>query len=238
VLHTWPPSNSNSGSEPLSHLLYLHYSCTCSPHACMRLPGHAAALVLTQNKETNILHPCLSSACASRPGRSNGLHAAAHTCTHACINAEQNTRSFTCIAFCAHWPRVPTIIAVTDCDRDPAGKKIDQHKQSPKTPSSLPCPKMYSNPTKHYATCNILAIITGEGSGGTSVQAPRPSSRSNFETKEKRTSIDQAAGRPAITPPTKPRAIPRSQSRAIRVPNSDRFFLATLMHRGARSSAS
>jgi hypothetical protein len=29
--------NPNSGSEPLSHLLYLHYSCTCSPHTrtCM-----------------------------------------------------------------------------------------------------------------------------------------------------------------------------------------------------------
>lgn len=88
---------------------------------------------------------------------------------HACMRECRTKHAQLHVHFCAHWPRVLTIIAATDCDRDPAGKRIDQHKQSPKTPSSLPCPNKYSNPTKHYATCNILAIITGEGSGDTSV---------------------------------------------------------------------
>lgn len=107
------------------------------------------------NKETNIDHPCL----AARPVLpvAERMASTRHAYMHACIHAEQNTRSFTCIC-CAHWPKVLTIIVATRCDRLqvvivvaslPAGE-INEHtttkKRSPAQRHLAPCPKTSYNP--------------------------------------------------------------------------------------------
>jgi hypothetical protein len=114
----------NSGSEPLLHLLYLHYSCTCSPHTrtCM----HACVRASTRTRRRT--RPCTEqrnkhSSSLPEPGLCFPLcpnewspRGSTHSYMHECRTNHAQLH----VHFCAHWPRVLTIIAATDCDRRPA----------------------------------------------------------------------------------------------------------------------
>lgn len=154
VLHTWPPSKSNlwkrATRTPAVPPLLMHLLATYSHiHACVRLPAHAAAaaaaaLVLTQNKETNILHPCLARPAPpvlpALPERMASTRQ--HTHMHACIHAEHNTRSFTCISVLTGQEFSPSPDCRPSCDSVRRDQQSTTKKRAPASPTPSPSPAL------------------------------------------------------------------------------------------------
>ena len=114
---------TNFGSEPLLHLLYLHYTCSqlatyshTHKHACVypdtpHLPYQEFLTQEQRNKHRQSLprRPVLP-----LPER---MASTRHAYMHASMQSKTRAASRAFLYQCAHRPRVPIIIAATRCDR-------------------------------------------------------------------------------------------------------------------------
>lgn len=195
---------TNFGSEPLLHLLYLHYTCSqlatyshTHKHACV-YPGmphlpYQELLTPEQRKQTSPSLP--RRPVLPLPER---IVSTRHAYLHASMQNKTRAASRAFLCQCAHRPRVPIIIIIvaTRCHHGPAAivvqpscdfvrrsPELKQRKQETHTPChALPCPRSTAT-LQRYTDIPAITI------GGASV--PPVSTPKNKEKKLAR--LDQTA---------------------------------------------